>query len=125
MKGPTIRRCVEGRARRTLNPPPRSRVRGTMIVLMAPRASSVICAPFPEIPTIVVLGLRLWRHRSRSERFAEQVFETVTIPTSEVGCGPIGAFEKCHQRRFRVGCLPQNIVGQKEFPELLVEVRSL
>jgi hypothetical protein len=52
----------------------------------------------------------------------DRTFERGTIPASDIGCRPIGTFQKRHERRLWIARLPHNLVRQEIFPELLIEI---
>lgn len=55
--------------------------------------------------------------------YAGGTIEGHTIPMTEVGCSEIRALQEGRQRYLWVNRLSHDIVRQKKFPELRVEVR--
>ena len=55
---------------------------------------------------------------SRSPRFAQWTFESVTILAAEVGSGVISTLKKRHERRFRVARLLYRLLWQLELAEV-------
>ncbi|MGY3289135.1 hypothetical protein ACVWWP_002202 [Bradyrhizobium sp. LM3.6] len=62
---------------------------------------------------------------SRSAELPGGTIEGHTIPMTEVGCSDIRALQEGRQRYFWVSRLSDDIVRQKKFPELRVEVRPI
>ena len=52
-----------------------------------------------NVPNAYLLG----RYGARPQLFAQPGFERTAVPEAEIGSGPVRAFEKRQQRRFRVG----------------------